>query len=603
MIEATAPTLAAAGATTVPAPTTAAVPVLSSRPSATAKLYLDFNGRVETSWNGRSNLTTPAFDQDGNPNQFNSSELEAIAEIWARVAEDFAPFNLDVTTVDPGHQTDRVVAIVAIGGHYTDWFNSAAAGVALTGGFFNSNPNVGFVFSAALGGNVGYVAESVSHEAGHLFGLAHQAVWNGASLAQSYDTGDAGSAPIMGSSYATTRSVWDQGPTTQGPNSLQDDMAIIAGASNGFGYRTDDFGSSVSAASPLLVDGTSVNVAGLIGRNDDRDVWSIATGGGTIAVRMTGAGPATNLNGVLELRNSAGTLLAIHDPSQSLDAELTISVGSGTYYLVARSSGQYGDVGQYRLTGTLPAAVQHYVLDDGVVDHRLVGNWKKVAGKGFAGDMRTAGKGNGSLISSWTFNRLPAGTYEVWATWVPAKTNATNAPFILRSDGKLLKTTRVNQKIAASGLVADGVGWRHLGTIAVSGGSAFVKLANNANGSVVADAVRLQRVFPTPAPLNDMPGYQNTGGPDTPGGNANDFGTTPGNDAGPETPERPLERVDQPVPAWQLSAIAFLSSKARSSATSTLDDEIFDGQEDWAAAETPIKVDRWVELVARALRR
>lgn len=575
-----------------PATMSGAVPALSSRPAATAKLFLDFDGRFEASWNGRGSITTPAFDLDGNPSQFNSTELAAIAEIWKRVAEDYAPFHLDVTTVDPGHLSERVVAVIAIGGHYSDWFGSATAGVALTGGFYNSNSNVGFVFAEALQGNVGHIAESASHEAGHLFGLSHQSVWSGGSLVQSYDTGNAALAPIMGSGYAASRSVWDQGATTQGPSALQDDMAIIASASNGFGYRPDDFGNTTGAAAPLPAVGTAVDFAGLIGRSDDRDVWSITTGGGTITLRMTGIGSGTNLNAVLELRNSAGVVVAMQDPSNSLDAELSVTVGAGTFHVVARSSGQYGDVGQYRLSGTLPAAVQSYVLDDGVTDHRLVGGWKKVTNKGFSGDSRTASKGNGSLVSSWTFNRLPAGTYEVWATWAPASNNATNAPYILRSDGKLQKTTRVNQKIAAAGMVADGVGWRYLGTVEAKTGSVFVKLANNANGVVVADAVRLQRVFPTQAPLGDISVSPPNGG-----------STSGGQEPGGQTPEQPRDGTHPPLPSWQRSAVAFLSSKARNIAPVSVDEEIFTEQEDWSAGGKPTKVDHWLELVTRALRR
>src|SRR5262245_33974681 len=84
------------------------VPQLSSRPGASATLYLDFNGHTESRWGGYSNVSTPAYDTDGNRASFSAEELAAIREIWARVAEDYAPFKINVTTVAPPSIADRV---------------------------------------------------------------------------------------------------------------------------------------------------------------------------------------------------------------------------------------------------------------------------------------------------------------------------------------------------------------------------------------------------------------------------------------------------------------------------------------------------------------
>src|SRR5262245_15917208 len=85
------------------------VRALHSKPDAQAKLYLDFDGfqappagswqRAAFHWAGV--VQTPVFDFDRNPASFSDKETDAIAEIWARVAEDYAPFNLDVTTEEP----------------------------------------------------------------------------------------------------------------------------------------------------------------------------------------------------------------------------------------------------------------------------------------------------------------------------------------------------------------------------------------------------------------------------------------------------------------------------------------------------------------------
>lgn len=330
------------------------LPLLSSNPGATAKLFLDFDGHFEATWSFKTNVTTPAFDQDGNANDFSAGELASIQEIWARVSEDYAPFNIDVTTIDPGFVADRVVAVVAIGGSYTDWYGSGAGGVAFVGGFANFSSNIGYVFSQSLGNNTKTVAEAASHEAGHLFGLSHQSRYSGTTLVQTYHTGDGNWAPIMGNSYSADRSTWHNG-TTQTSTMFQDDMAIISGASNNFGYKPDDFGSTRATASALPVSGTNVSFAGLIGRTNDQDVWSFSTTGATVSFELLGAAVGTNLDAVLEVWDSAGNVLAAHAPTNSFGASIQTTLPAGTFYLMARGEGDYGNVGRYTINGSLAA--------------------------------------------------------------------------------------------------------------------------------------------------------------------------------------------------------------------------------------------------------
>ncbi|MCU0879890.1 MAG: choice-of-anchor D domain-containing protein, partial [Pirellulaceae bacterium] len=331
----------------------AALPLLSSRPSATAKLFLDFNGHFQASWGSWSNVTTPVFDTDGDATTFSSGELSTIQQIWARVAEDFAPFNIDVTTIDPGSLANKVVAHIAIGGGSYDWYGRSAGGVAYVGGFYNSAPNVGYVFENNLGnGNAKYVAEAASHEAGHLFGLQHQAKWSGTTLVESYNSGGNGWAPIMGLGYYQERTTWHNGTTSFGSTSYQDDLAILAGSNNAFGYLPDDFGNTRNTSAPLATSGDSFQVSGLIGRHDDIDVFSFTTLGGEFSFQLAVNSVGPNLDATLEVWSTTGIVTSAA-PTNSLGASLTASLGAGTYYLVARSQGDYGNMGQYTLTGTL----------------------------------------------------------------------------------------------------------------------------------------------------------------------------------------------------------------------------------------------------------
>src|SRR5262249_54929550 len=153
-------------------------PVLNSDEEAGAQLYLDFNGAPAMTWGSFTTAITPAYDTDGDASTFTPGELTNIQNIWARVAEIYSPFNINVTTVDPGNLDNQVTPRVIIGGDGF-WFGSAG-GVAYVGAFYNSAPNIAWVFPKMLAnGHVKYTADAISHEAGHTFGLQHQSSYSG----------------------------------------------------------------------------------------------------------------------------------------------------------------------------------------------------------------------------------------------------------------------------------------------------------------------------------------------------------------------------------------------------------------------------------------
>lgn len=66
--------------------------------------------------------TTPLTAlQDNIPDSFSASELSDILAIWRAVSEDYAPFNVDVTTEDPGEAYLAANGMrAAIGGSWKD---------------------------------------------------------------------------------------------------------------------------------------------------------------------------------------------------------------------------------------------------------------------------------------------------------------------------------------------------------------------------------------------------------------------------------------------------------------------------------------------------
>jgi hypothetical protein len=327
------------------------VPAFHSLPGATASIYLDFDGHFEPVWSSYTNVTTPAFTIDGDYTTFSIEELAEIESIWARVAEDYAPFNINVTTVEPAvlapgmpiAAANGIALRVAIGGSSMDWQGGVGVtGISNVNSFTNANANVAYVFSNNA--TTSPLGDTVSHEAGHAFGLWHQA---------GEDPADGPWSSLMAGEE--TASIWVNGINTLGQP--QDDMAVLADALNGFGYRSDDHGNTAGTATPLTFQGTGFSGSGLIGTNDDLDLWSfsIATASSyRIAVDPAAAGP--NLDVVLELRDSGGTLVASASPTATLGAEIALNLIPGSYFLTVAKTALYGLVGTYTINVSAPPA-------------------------------------------------------------------------------------------------------------------------------------------------------------------------------------------------------------------------------------------------------
>ena len=119
---------------------------LHSRPTASKTIYMDFDGftAVGTSWNRSYNIqqiVSPAFDPAGNGAAFTDSELQTIQAAWQRVAADYAPFDVNVTTEDPGEE-----ALVNTGGNDSRW----GIRVVTTLDNFSGQPVGGFVYTGSF---------------------------------------------------------------------------------------------------------------------------------------------------------------------------------------------------------------------------------------------------------------------------------------------------------------------------------------------------------------------------------------------------------------------------------------------------------------------
>lgn len=123
------------------------------------------------------------------------------------------------------------------------------------------------------------------------------------------------------------------------------------------------------------------------------------------------------------------------------------------------------------------------------------GTWGTSTGTGFAGGYRTNTRSDGSALVSWTFHGLDTGRYRVLATWVPSASNATDAPYTINDGRRVRRVVDRNQQVEPRpDAIENGTHFHELATVTVGTGELVVQLSNAANGRVVADAIRIERV-------------------------------------------------------------------------------------------------------------
>ena len=391
-----APTAAAIG-TTDPAPfPTEEAFLLHSRPGANRVIYLDFDGHTDnTSGYWKDGASAPPFDLDGDTTTFSSTERTRIIYIWQRVAEDYAMFDIDVTTEDPGvpalsksSSSDLTYGIrVCIGGSSGgagDWYTTGSGGVAYVGSFDVSTDVPCWVFPGNLGNSEKNIAEAASHEAGHTLGLNHDGVTGGAT----YYAGQGNWAPIMGVGYSKEIVQWSKGEYTNA-NNTQDDLAVML--TQGAVYRPDDHGSTTATATVLSADTLPLLTEGVIEKRTDLDFFRVTAAGGSLAVTVKPAPRDSNLRIEVKLYDAAGTLLqtaSTADTTAGTQAvTLTRSVVVGDYFFSVDGIGtgdplttgysDYASLGQYlvSITGVLPAGATWVPTAAGTYQWNTTANW------------------------------------------------------------------------------------------------------------------------------------------------------------------------------------------------------------------------------------
>jgi hypothetical protein len=349
---------------------------LHSQPAAPLTILLDVDGHLtkNTGWNSKhaEQIVSAPFDRDGNPGSLTPSEIAEIEAVWQIVAEDFAPFDVDVTTEDPGtdalrysgsHDDEygtRIVITPTDKWPGADFSNSG--GVAFVG-LFESNNTPAFVFSSNLF-SYKTVGDASSHESGHTLGLRH----DGAPSTDYYN-GHGEWGPIMGSSYSRALAQWSKGEYAGADRANEDDLEKMAGY---LGYHFDDHGDTTPTATHFTGSGET---SGFVGANDPVDVFTVDVFASGIDVRLTPSSSVSNLFASVTIRNAEGAVVATDTPTAVLAAgsmahgvdwaaHAAAVVPDGRYTVEVRPAGlgtpstgfsAYGSHGAYRLAVTVGA--------------------------------------------------------------------------------------------------------------------------------------------------------------------------------------------------------------------------------------------------------
>ena len=225
-----------------------------------ATILLDFDGHEtrHALWNGGNVVhATPA--------NLLPAEVEKILQ---RVSEDFAPFDVTITTDEALYaRTNPYKRVRVIITENWEWFG-VVGGTAYINSFVWGDDTPCFIFSTLLHYNEKFIAEAISHEAGHTLGLQHQAVYDGgcnmvSEYNEGYGEGPTGWAPIMGIGYYRNVTTWHKGPTSAGCGTVQDDVAVLSAVLD---LRPDE-------NKEMNRDKLTSSVEGVINTNNDIDYY------------------------------------------------------------------------------------------------------------------------------------------------------------------------------------------------------------------------------------------------------------------------------------------------------------------------------------------
>ncbi len=142
---------------------------------------------------------------------------------------------------------------------------------------------------------------------------------------------------------------------------------------------------------------------------------------------------------------------------------------------------------------SVPAVVT--ISDNGNLGFYAVGSWTNSTTQGYLGDIHTSTPGVGSDKAGWSLS-VPDAVYRISVNWTTAPDRASNVRYKVSHSLSTLGTVVKSQQVAPNDFTDGTTAWEVLGSYVIRGGRVVVELTDEANGTVAADGIRIERLSP-----------------------------------------------------------------------------------------------------------
>ena len=150
------------------------------------------------------------------------------------------------------------------------------------------------------------------------------------------------------------------------------------------------------------------------------------------------------------------------------------------------------------------SVVDQWTIDNDSPGAALEGTWDLYQNVGADGDARQSWPQYGPAEAIYRFTNLVAGDYQVALTWTPHTLRATNAVATIYDGPHLIGTIVSDQSQLAANLDPDGNRWTESPLrFSITTGALVVRISNQGDGAVFADAVRVRAARPVAARLHN----------------------------------------------------------------------------------------------------
>jgi len=335
---------------------TQVIPKINTRPGAKGVIYVDFAGGSisSTSWGKTAIVASPS-----------TLSGDAITQAMTRAAEDFAPFDITLTTMLSVYQDaplgNRMRTVVTP----TDTAGPGTGGVAYINSWkWGGSDIVCWVFNQGIKS----CADTIAHEVGHTLGLYHHGTASGG---KEYYGGHGGGVtswgPIMGAPFGVNLTQWSRGQYYDANNTGQDDLFII-GKGNNFSLSASLVTNGLVKSLPL--NGALFQTSGTLVSQTDSNVYQFSTTGGKLTATVRPVSSVGTGDFRLDLLDGSGASVVVADPVDALGASISQTLIAGVYRLKVVPTGTgaepvggykvgysaYGSLGGYSMTGMVEGA-------------------------------------------------------------------------------------------------------------------------------------------------------------------------------------------------------------------------------------------------------